>query len=91
MSVDRVTASSTCSIASSMLPPPAPMRDATEVASTLMTAMAGVSGPAEAGGKPVVSATINPAIAAPTSSAANPSDNPDCNSPWNSSAANEMQ
>ena len=64
---------------------------ATVPASTLMTATAGVSGPASAGTRVVVSATTRPVTAVPMISAESPSGNPAAIEPWKISAAKEMQ
>jgi hypothetical protein len=52
-----------------------------EPASTLMTATAGVSGPASAGDSVEVSATTMPVTTVPMMSAARPSEKPEASAP----------
>ncbi len=62
-----------------------------ELASTLMTATAGVSGPASAGDRVEVSDTTMPVTTVPMIRAASPSAKPDDSEPWKMRALNEMQ
>ena len=64
---------------------------AMEPASTLMTAIAGVSGPAPAGDSVEVKATTRPVTTVPMMSAARPSEKPEAIAPWKISALKEMQ
>ncbi len=90
-SVASEMASSACSLAAPSVPPLLRIATAEVVASTLMTATAGVSGPAPAGGSVVVRAMTRPVIADPISSADSPGAKPPCRFPWNTSALNETQ
>ena len=62
-----------------------------EPASTLMTATAGVSGPASAGESVDVKATTTPVTTVPMMSAARPSEKPEASAPWKIRALKEMQ
>ena len=64
---------------------------ATVAASTLITATAGVSGPASAGTRLVVSDTTTPVTTVPMIRAANPSGNPAAIEPWKINALKEIQ
>ena len=64
---------------------------AMEPASTLMTAMAGVSGPASAGDRVEVSATTMPVTTVPMMMAARPREKPEASAPWKIRALKEMQ